>query len=102
MIKFHYHNAPRAIPRLGIERGDRLCHVYSDTSLEELLDWGRDRGLRPEWADLRNTLPHFDAFGDFLLFCGPGVTRQELVADIRRWRAMGEHTALDQQLEMEP
>ena len=90
MIKFHYHAAPRAIPRLGIERGDRLCHVYSDTSLEELFGWGRGRGLRPEWADRRSTLPHFDAFGDFLLFCGQGVPRKELVRDIRRWRANGD------------
>ena len=101
MIKFHYHLAPRAIPRLGIERGDRLCHVYSDTSLEELYDWGRGRGLRPEWADRRNTLPHFDAFGDFLLFCGVGVTRRELVQDIRRWRAIGDLEDQKEQLETE-
>lgn len=85
-MKFHYHTAPRDIPRLGIQRGDRLCHVYSDVSLEELHDWGRRHGLRPEWVERSGSLPHFDAFGEHLERCGPGVSRRELVEDIRRWR----------------
>lgn len=89
MIKFHYHNAARHVPRLGIERGDRLCHVYSDDSLDELQAWGRRHGLRPVWIDRRSSLPHFDAFGETLRFCGPGVTREELVRDIREWRLDG-------------
>jgi hypothetical protein len=86
VIKFHYHAAVRGIPRLGIRPGDRLCHVYSDTSLEELHTWGRRHGLRPEWVDRRNTLPHFDVFGSRLQVCGPGIERRELANDIRRWR----------------
>jgi hypothetical protein len=31
-------------------------------------------------------LPHFDAFGSRLEHCGPGVTRQEFVRDVRAWR----------------
>lgn len=85
-IKFHYHVAPAAVPRLGIQPGDRLCHVYSDTSLEELVAWGEARGLRREWLDLRNALPHFDAFGERLRFCGPGVSREEFLRDVRSWR----------------
>jgi len=85
VIKFHYHEATRDVPRLGIERGDRLCHVYSDDSREELEAWGEDHGLRPEWVHDR-TLPHYDAFGDRLRWCGPGVMLGELKRDIRVWR----------------
>ena len=35
MIKYHFHLAPRDVPPLGTLKGDRLCHVYSDTSIEE-------------------------------------------------------------------
>lgn len=86
MIKYHYHEATRDVPRLGIGKGDRLCHVYSDDSLEELEAWGDRHGLRPEWVHDR-TLPHYDAFGDRLRWCGPGVTLGELKRDIRTWRA---------------
>ncbi|MGH7541388.1 MAG: hypothetical protein ACRELC_10355, partial [Gemmatimonadota bacterium] len=86
MIKFHYHRARRAIPRLGIEVGDPLCHVYSDASREELEAWGVEHGLRPEWIH-KGTLPHFDAFGERLAACGPGVTGREFGGDIRDWRA---------------
>jgi hypothetical protein len=75
------------VPRLGIRRGDRLCHVYSDTSLEELVAWGRARGWPPSQLDLRNDLPHFDAFRARLRVCGVGVSRQEFVRDVRAWRA---------------
>ena len=92
MIKFHYHTARRDIPRLEIRRGDRLCHVYSDTSLEELQDWGREHGLRPEWID-GGAIPHFDAFGEHIEKCGPGVGFRELAGDIRRWRATHETAA---------
>ena len=85
MIKFHYHRAPRDIPRLDVRKGDRMCHVYSDVSLEELVRWGRRHGLKPEWIH-HSSLPHFDAFGDRLSVCGEGVERRELVEDIRAWR----------------
>jgi len=86
VIRFHYHVSQKNVPRLGISKGDRLCHVYSDASREELEAWGRAHGLRPRWIH-EGTLPHFDAFGDALLDCGPGVTRTELKAHIRGWRA---------------
>lgn len=89
-VKFHYHKAPKGLPRLGIRRGDRLCHVYSDVSLEELIAWGEAHGMRREYLDLRNVLPHFDAFRTWLRFCGEGVSRQEFVRDVRTWR--GEST----------
>lgn len=85
-VKFHYHTAPRDVPRLGIERGDRLCHVYSDTSVEELIAWGAARGWKARYLDRRNVLPHFDAFGERLAECGEGVSRREFVRDVRRWR----------------
>jgi len=71
---------------MGVQKGDPLCHVYSDTSLEELVAWGRAQGLRAEWIDRRNVLPHYDAHDEWLEACGEGVTRSELVADIRAWR----------------
>ena len=86
MIKFHYHRARKAVPRLDIEPGDRLCHVYSDSSVAELEEWGRRHGLRPEWIDRSHDLPHFDLHGDQLALAGEGVGRRELVRDIRSWR----------------
>jgi len=87
MIRYHYHTASRDIPRLAVRRGDTLVHVYSDTSLDELIEWGRSHGLKPEWIDRRNALPHFDLFGEGVRLAGEGVTRAELVADLRTWRA---------------
>lgn len=86
MIKHHFHTARRDVPRLGAKRGDRLCHVYSDRSIEELVRWGEKRGLKPEWIDRRNVLPHFDVVAETVAEHEPGVTRDELVADIRWWR----------------
>lgn len=86
-IKFHYHSAVRDVPRLGIRRGDRCCHVYSDRSLEELVRWAERVGIEPGWLDRRNDMPHFDAHGEWLRYCGPGVGRRELTRDIRSWRS---------------
>ncbi len=88
-IKFHYHRAPKDVPRLGIRRGDQLCHVYSDESVEELVAWGRARGWHPLYLDLRNDLPHFDAFRTRLRFCRGGISRREFIRDVRAWRARG-------------
>ena len=85
MIKFHYHRSPRDIPRIGVRTGDRMCHVYSDVSLEELEEWGRGAGLDRRRIH-HSSLPHFDVFGDRLAVCGTGVSRKELVTDIRTWR----------------
>ncbi len=89
VIKFHYHTAVRDVPRMGVLKGDPLCHVYSDTSIDELIEWGRAQGLRPEWIDRKHVLPHYDAHDEWLEACGEGVTRSELVADIRAWRDRG-------------
>lgn len=86
-VKFHYHTARRAVPGLGIEPGDPLCHAYSDESLRELVEWGRRHGLKPEWIDRSHSLPHFDLHGEQLRHAGQGVERRELVEDIRSWRA---------------
>jgi hypothetical protein len=86
VIRFHYHTAQRDIARLRVRKGDTLVHAYSDTSIEELIEWGRSNGLRPEWIDRRNALPHYDLFGDRVSLAGEGVTRAELVADLRKWR----------------
>lgn len=87
MIKFHYHRARTDVGRLDVREGDRLCHVYSDESLGELLAWGRGHGLKPEWIDHGHSLPHYDvAVADFDGELGEGVERSELVKDIRRWR----------------
>jgi len=87
MIKFHYHTALRDVPRMDVREGDRLCHVYSDESLEELVAWGGRHELRAEWIDRKHALPHYDVrVEDFHGELGPGVERAELVADIRAWR----------------
>jgi hypothetical protein len=86
LIRFHYHRSPRDIARIEVKKGDPMCHVYSDTSVEELIGWGTERGLKPEWIHY-SSMPHYDAFGERLERCGPGVSRKELVADIRDWRA---------------
>ncbi|MFQ5689086.1 MAG: DUF4031 domain-containing protein [Gemmatimonadota bacterium] len=90
MIKFHYHTSPKAVPRLGIQAGDELCHVYSDESVAELLRWAGECGLRPEWIHRHRALPHFDLFGERLARCGRGVSRRELAGDIRAWRSQYE------------
>jgi hypothetical protein len=87
VIRYHYHTAARDIARLDVKQGDTLVHAYSDTSLEELIEWGRSHGLRAEWIDRRNALPHYDLFGASVAWAGRGVTRAELVADLKRWRA---------------
>jgi hypothetical protein len=63
--------------------------VYSDRSLDELVDWGRARGLKPEWIDHKHALPHYDVRADTVAEHEPGVGRRELVTDIRRWRRSG-------------
>jgi hypothetical protein len=87
VIRFHYHTAQRDISRLDVRRGDTLVHAYSDESIEELIAWGRAHGLKAEWIDRRNALPHYDLFGAAVAWAGEGVTRSELVADLRKWRA---------------
>ena len=87
MIKFHYHLARTDVARLDIEVGERLCHVYSDRSVEELAAWGREHGLKPGWIDRSHALPHYDVkVASFPGELGEGVERSELVADIRAWR----------------
>jgi hypothetical protein len=86
VIRFHYHTAPRDIPRLEVKKGDTLVHAYSDKSIEELIEWGCSHDLKAEWIDRRNALPHYDLFGEGVSLAGKGVTRSELVADLKVWR----------------
>ncbi len=89
MIRFHYHVAPLNRPRLGIRRGDRLCHVFSDlpdldTAEQELLAWGRRFGP----PDLRlqrrgDRRQHFDLWGAWLAICGPAAPREAVRAWLR-------------------
>ena len=71
------------MPPLRARKGDRLCHVYSDRSLDELRAWGKARGLKSEWIHHRNVLSHFDVLAESVADQEPGVSRSELVADIR-------------------
>ncbi len=91
MIKFHYHTSR---PR-GVNKQGRSCHIYSDEGLGELMDWGEAHGFTRAWLQLSRQLPHFDAWGSMLKECrqrpavdgGEGVTNEEIVKDMRAWRA---------------
>lgn len=72
----------------------RWCHMVSDTSTEELLDFARQIGLKPEWLQKPGTLhEHFDLRPTkrelALKFGAQEVSYQGLVAAMRR-RQMGE------------
>lgn len=86
VIRFHYHTARRDIPRLEVKKSDTLVHAYSDTSIEELIEWGRSHGLEAKWIDRRNALPHYDLFGASIAWAGEGVTRARLRTDLTAWR----------------
>jgi len=87
LIHFHYHVAQSDTPHLGIRRGDRLCHVFSDlpdveSAALELRVWADDRGLqrvRIQQRDRRRQ--HMDLWGAVLALCGPPANR----ATMRRW-----------------
>jgi hypothetical protein len=87
MIGFHYHVAHADTPRLGIRRGDRLCHVFSDlpdlaAAERELRAWAAafgPAGLRLQNRGQRRQ--HFDLWGGWLAVCGRPADR----ATLRRW-----------------
>jgi hypothetical protein len=87
LIGFHYHVAHADMPRLGIRRGDRLCHVFSDladlaAAEQELRAWAErvgPRGLRLQ--DRGERRQHYDLWGPWLARCGPPADRLAL----RRW-----------------
>jgi hypothetical protein len=86
-VHFHYHAAPRDTPRLGIRRGDRLCHVFSDapdlsTAADELRTWARAH-LPPEvrLQEPGTRRQHYDLWAAFLTICGPPAPRETM----RRW-----------------
>jgi Protein of unknown function (DUF4031) len=72
-------------------RGGRSCHLMSDESERELLDFAQKIGLNLWWYQAKASLPHFDL--------GPGwrqkaisagavpLERREYVAAMRRLRA---------------
>jgi hypothetical protein len=87
VIRFHYHVAHTDTPRLGIRRGDRLVHVFSDR--DDLAE--AERELRA-WADAHGPAgmriqqrgqrrQHLDLWGHWLTRCGPPADR----AALRRW-----------------
>jgi hypothetical protein len=87
MIHFHYHFAHADRPRLGIRRGDRLCHVFSDlaelrAAAAELRAWADARGLRRVRIQERGLRrQHMDLWGEPLQLCGRPAERSTL----RRW-----------------
>jgi hypothetical protein len=87
VICFHYHVAHADTPHLGIARGDRLVHVFSDLDDFELAE----AELRA-WADANGPLgmriqqrgtrrQHLDLWGRWLAICGPPADR----AAVKRW-----------------
>ena len=72
---------------MGIRRGDRLCHVFSDlvdveAAAGELRSWADAHGLqrvRIQERGLRRQ--HMDLWGATLALCGPPADR----ATMRRW-----------------
>lgn len=87
MICFHYHLAHVDTPRLGIRRGDRLCHVFSDlpsiaAAEQELRLWGARFGPPDVRIQERGTRrQHYDLWGPWLAMCGSPTDR----AALRRW-----------------
>jgi hypothetical protein len=87
LIRFHYHLARADTPHLGIRRGDRLCHVFSDladlgVAAAELRAWADARGLgRVRVQDRGLRRQHLDLWGGLLALCGPPAER----ATLRRW-----------------
>jgi hypothetical protein len=74
-------------PRLGIRRGERLCHVFSDatdplTAARELRAWADTRGLqRVRIQEAGTRRQHLDLWGELLAVCGPPADR----AILRTW-----------------
>jgi hypothetical protein len=87
VIRFHYHVAHADTSHLGIRRGDRLCHVFSDlpeldAAAAELRAWADVRGLaRVRIQERGRRRQHMDLWGDLLALCGQPAER----ATLRRW-----------------
>jgi hypothetical protein len=84
MIHFHYHVAHADTPHLGIRRGDRLCHVFSDqadlaAAAAELRAWADERGLQRVRIQERGARrQHMDLWGVTLALCGRPAERSTL------------------------
>ena len=89
LIHFHYHIAHVDTPYLGIVKGDRLCHVFSDLpdfddAERELREWATENGPRDLHLQRRGRhTQHFDVWGPWLAKCGPPTMRATLRAWIR-------------------
>ncbi len=87
VIGFHYHIARTSTLRLGIRRGDQLCHVFSDLpdledAARELRAWSHIFGLTDIRIQERGSIrQHMDLWGPWLQICGPAADR----ATSRRW-----------------
>ncbi len=85
-IQFHYHRAATAIPHLGIEARQTLCHVFSDledvaAARAELLAWRAAVGFPGRLQRAGTRRQHFDVYFHWLEVCGTPVDR----AVLRRW-----------------
>lgn len=89
LIHFHYHAAHADTPHLGIRRGDRLCHVFSDlidldAAAVELRAWADGHGLQRVRIQQRGSRrQHLDLWGGLLALCGPPADRATLRAWLR-------------------
>lgn len=91
MIKFHYFTwrvdfmVYQGLPVGGSGREHvRCCHVYSDVSAVELVNWAEDNWVAVGWLRCElGCLPHFDLWGGWLALCGKGVRRKVFVEDLR-------------------
>lgn len=99
MILMHAMDAPYPIPGIGIQRGDTMYHLLSDTpgaaGTRELLAFVRACGGREAWIQSAGTYrEHFDIFGEFAdmaraLGAKP-ATNAEVAAVLTRKRGMQE------------
>ena len=70
--------------------GGVACHLISDESVGELLDFARDLKLPLTWFQARATIPHFDLSPGWrkkaLAAGAVQADRRDLVEVMRRWR----------------
>ena len=94
MIRFHYHRlaSSRRFGPMVVPAGTRACHVYSASSVEELLAWAKKHGIPRHWLHhFRSGFPHLDLWGSALAECGEGVSDRQLAEDNEYWVAEVAH-----------
>ncbi|KKN65508.1 hypothetical protein LCGC14_0481120 [marine sediment metagenome] len=77
----------KAAPYLGIKRGERIGHLYSDVEdIEELLEAGRSMGLPDTWLKKLKSPIHYDVWDNKVTMAMQRfqvVGNQEFREDIR-------------------